>query len=63
MRPSPTDLDSRDRDLQSKDLIEASDQMAMSLSSLPELNESRSQWTIVTSNVQSIALASSGRAH
>ena len=52
MRPSPTDLDARDRDLQSKDLIEASDLMAQSLSSLPELNESRSQWTIVTSNVE-----------
>jgi hypothetical protein len=52
-RPAVGDLDRRDRgQLQSRDLLEASDLMTQSLVSLPELNESRSQWTIVTSNVE-----------
>jgi len=47
-RPAVGDLDRRDRgELQSRDLVEASDQMAQSLITLPELNESRSQWNIV----------------
>jgi hypothetical protein len=51
-RPSVSDLDSRDRDLQSKDLLEASDLMTQSLVSLPELAGDTKQWTIVTSNVE-----------
>jgi len=51
-RPPVSDLDSRDADLQSKDLITATDLMTQSLITLPALNESRAQWTIVTSNVE-----------
>jgi hypothetical protein len=51
-RPPIDQLDERDRGLQSKDLIAATDQMAMELLSLPDLNESRTQWTIVASNVE-----------
>src|SRR5262245_48246336 len=47
MRPPVDDLDKRDRGLQSKDLIEATDLMTQSLATLPELNQSAQQWTIV----------------
>jgi hypothetical protein len=45
-------LDPRDAGLQSKDVLQASDSLAMDLLSLPELNESRSQWTIVVDRVE-----------
>src|SRR5690242_2068317 len=51
-RPPVSDLDRRDGGLQSKDLITATDLMTQSLITLPELNESKAQWTIVTSNVE-----------
>jgi hypothetical protein len=51
-RPPVEDLDSRDRGLQSKDVVAASDQMAMDLLASPELNESRTQWVMVVDRVE-----------
>src|SRR5207247_9392420 len=51
-RPPMDQLDPRDRGLQSKDVLQASDQLAMDLLALPELNESRTQWTIVVDHVE-----------
>src|SRR4051794_8912218 len=51
-RPPVDRLDERDRGLQSKDIVSASDQMAQSLLSLPELNASAHRWTIVTDRVE-----------
>jgi hypothetical protein len=51
-RPPVEELDSRDAGLQSKDVVVASDQMAQDLLQLPELNESRHQWTIVVDRVE-----------
>ena len=52
-RPPLEDLDPRDRgSLQSKDVIAASDRLAMDLLSLPELNDDREQWTVVVDRVQ-----------
>ena len=51
-RPPVDQLDSRDVGLQSKDVLQASDRLAMDLLSLPELNESRSQWTVVVDRVE-----------
>ena len=51
-RPPVEDLDPRDRGLQSKDVVVATDLMAQDLLALPELNESRSQWTIVVDRVE-----------
>src|SRR3954454_13123287 len=51
-RPPVDELDARDRGLQSKDVVVASDQMAQDLLALPELNESRHQWTIVVDRVE-----------
>jgi len=51
-RPPVGDLDSRDRGLQSADVVQASDSMAMDLLALPELNASRERWTIVVTGVQ-----------
>jgi hypothetical protein len=50
-RPPVDQLDRRDRGLQSKDVIQASDALAMDLLSLPQLNASREQWTIVVDRV------------
>ena len=50
-RPPVDQLDRRDRGLQSKDVIQASDSLAMDLLSLPQLNESREQWTVVVDRV------------
>lgn len=47
-RPPLDEIDAGGRGLQSKDLIQATDQMAMELLALPELNASQHQWTIVT---------------
>ena len=46
-RPPVDQLDRRDGGLQSKDVLQASDSLAADLLSLPELNESRTQWVIV----------------
>ena len=51
-RPPMDQLDSRDAGLQSKDVLAASDSLAMDLLSLPELNESRTQWTVVFDRVE-----------
>ena len=51
-RPPMDRLDPRDRGLQSKDVLQASDDLAMDLLSLPELNESRTRWTIVFDRVE-----------
>ena len=45
-RPPVDQLDSRDRGLQSKDVVAASDQMAMDLLALPELRDSAHRWLI-----------------
>src|SRR5205085_1652744 len=45
-------LDPRDRGLQSKDVVAASDKMAADLLADPNLNASRTQWTIVVDRVE-----------
>jgi len=49
--PAVEDRDPEARGLEGKDVIAASDQMAQDLLALPELNESRQQWTIVVDRV------------
>jgi hypothetical protein len=56
-RPPVTDLDKRDRDLQSKDVVQASDAMAASLLSDPDLNASKTRWTIVVDRVDNDSVA------
>ena len=51
-RPPVGELDSRDRGLQSKDVIAATDQLAQDLLALPELNRSKDQWTVVVDRVE-----------
>lgn len=51
-RPPIDQLDDRDRGLQSKDVVSASDQMAQSLLSDPRLNSSNDQWVMVVDRVQ-----------
>jgi hypothetical protein len=51
-RPPVDKLDPRDRGLQSKDVQQASDKLAMDLLSLDELNDSKTQWTIVVDRVE-----------
>lgn len=51
-RPPVDQLDPRDRGLQSKDLVASTDQIAMEILALPELNDSREQWTIVAVPVE-----------
>lgn len=53
-RPPMDQLDPRDRGLQSKDVLQASDALAMDLLSLPELNDSREQWTVVFDRVEDL---------
>ena len=53
-RPPVDRIDERDRGLQSKDVVAASDQMAMDLMALPELQDSRSRWTIVVDRVENL---------
>jgi hypothetical protein len=62
-RPSVYDIDNRDRGLQSKEVNESADQMAADLLSLPALNRSREQWTIVTTPVDDQTLDRHGRAN
>jgi len=50
-RPPVGELDSRDRGLQSKDVVQASDQMAQDLLAAPELNASRDRWLMVVDHV------------
>src|SRR5215217_4209559 len=51
-RPPVDELDARDRGLQSKDVVQASDDMAMKLLADPNLNASHSRWTIVVDHVE-----------
>ena len=51
-RPPVDELDSRDRGLQSTDVVRASDQMAMDLLALPEMSASEHKWTIVVDHVE-----------
>lgn len=51
-RPPVDQLDDRDRGLQSKDVVAASDLMAQDLLALPELNASARQWLIVVDRVE-----------
>jgi len=51
-RPPVDDLDKRDAGLQSKDVVQASDDMAMKLLADPQLNASHTRWTIVVDNVE-----------
>jgi hypothetical protein len=55
-RPPVDQLDPRDSGLQSKDVVAASDQMAMDiLGSIPELNESPHRWTVVIDHVDNLS--------
>jgi hypothetical protein len=47
-RPPVEQIDSEGHGLQSKDLLQATDQMAQELLSLPALNQSDTKWTVVT---------------
>lgn len=51
-RPPVGELDSRDRGLQSKDVVAASDQMAQDLLADPALNASHTRWTVVVDHVE-----------
>ena len=51
-RPPVDQLDARDRGLQSKDVVDASERMAMSLLSLPQLTSSNHRWTVVFTGVR-----------
>ena len=51
-RPPVSEIDNRDRGLQSKDVVQATDQMAMSLLGDPAFNASKDQWTIVVGNIR-----------
>jgi peptidoglycan-synthase activator LpoB len=50
-RPPIDEIDSGGRGLQSKDVVQASDQMAMDLLRDPNLNASKEQWTVVVDRV------------
>jgi hypothetical protein len=50
-RPPVGELDDRDRGLQSKDVVQASDQMAQDLLADRELNASRDRWLMVVDHV------------
>lgn len=54
MRPDIDRLDDRDQGLQSKEVVESSDQMAQSLLRLPELNDSSRRWTVVVTGVENL---------
>jgi hypothetical protein len=51
-RPPVDELDRRDTGLQSKDVVQASDQMAMDLLADANLNASHTRWTIVVDHVE-----------
>ena len=53
-RPPVDQLDPRDRGLQSKDVVSASDQMAMDLLALPELAATGHRWLIVVDRVENL---------
>ena len=51
-RPPVGELDDRDKGLQSKDVVSASDQMAQDLLADPGLNGSRDRWLMVVDHVE-----------
>lgn len=51
-RPPVDQLDSRDRGLQSADVLKASDKIVAALLALPELQDSPKRWTLVISHVE-----------
>ena len=51
-RPPINEIDSHGHGLQSKDLLQATDEMAQELLSLPALNQSQTKWTIVTAPME-----------
>lgn len=51
-RPPVDELDARDRGLQSKDVVDASDKMAMDLLRIPEINASPTQLTVVFTGME-----------
>src|ERR1035437_5520719 len=51
-RPPVTDLAEDDRGLQSKDVVDASDQLAQDLLADPKLNASTTQWTMVVTGME-----------
>jgi hypothetical protein len=53
-RPPVDTIDSGDRGLQSKDVVASSDQMAMDLLALPELNASKTKWTVVVGHIENL---------
>lgn len=53
-RPPVDQINSRDRGLQSKDVVAASDQLAMDLMALPEINQSPTQLAIVFTTVENL---------
>jgi hypothetical protein len=53
-RPPVDELDPRDRGLQSSDVLKASDEIAASLLSLPELRNSDRRWSMVVTNVEDL---------
>ena len=52
MRPPIDEIDRRDSGLQSKDVVQASDQMAQDLLADEQLNRSHTRWTIVVDRVE-----------
>jgi len=59
-RPDVDSLSKGDRGLQGKDVVEASDTMSMDLLAVPELSDSRTQWTVVVTGMEN---ATSTRRH
>lgn len=51
-RPPVTDINEHDRGLQSKDVVDASDQLAQDLLADPKLNASSTQWTMVVTGME-----------
>ena len=54
VRPPIDEVSDGGRGLQGKDVVAASDQMAQKLLSLPALNASQQQWTIVVDRVENL---------
>src|SRR5260221_6762505 len=51
-RPDVGSLHPDDSGIQSKDVVASTDQMTMDLLALPELNDSRTRWTIVATGME-----------
>jgi hypothetical protein len=55
-RPDPGDLVDQDTGLQSKDVLEASGQMAQDLLTDPQLNQSPTQWTLAVGHFEDMTI-------